>query len=175
MRTTVKIEGLSGLEAGLRSLGTAATMRNVMRRALVKAGEPIAQTARSLVPVDSGQLKDSIIVSARLNSKVGVSEYAKAMRETQDKSAALGAMRDARRAMKGSLPDVVMYVGAGPVPHAHLVEFGSVHNKPQPFMRPAWDQHKDQLVGIIQSEMKVEIGKAAARAARKLAKAKAGK
>src|SRR5690606_2344940 len=66
---------------------------------------------------------------------------------------------------------VEVFVGAGPVPHAHLQEFGTAHHGPQPFARPAWDAAKGGAIDTVKSEMWSEIEKAAKRLARKAAKA----
>ena len=64
----VRIEGLSELKAALRALPDA-TAKNVVRRVLSKRGEPIAERARQLVPVDKGELKASIAVSTKLTRR----------------------------------------------------------------------------------------------------------
>ena len=92
---------------------------------LTKAGQPIAEKARELVPVDQGDLKQSISVSARIKNKVGNAEFSAAMRAGLGKAAAVRAMRDARRADGGSFAE--MFVGPA-VPqgfYGHLVEFGT--------------------------------------------------
>ena len=51
-----------------------------------------------------------------------------------------------------------------------LMEFGTRHQAPQPFMRPAWDAHKGRLVDDIGADMWVEIQKAVKRKAARDAK-----
>lgn len=41
---------------------------------------------------------------------------------------------------------------------------------PQPFMRPAWDEKKDEVLELIRTELGDEITKAAARLAKKAAR-----
>ncbi len=36
-----------------------------------------------------------------------------------------------------------------PVKYAHLVEFGTVHSRPFPFMRPAWDANRGKIGAIL--------------------------
>lgn len=62
--TAWKVEGLRELEDALMALPRA-TARNVCRRALKKAAEPIAEKARAKAPVDESDLRDSIAVSER--------------------------------------------------------------------------------------------------------------
>lgn len=172
MAARVKVEGLRELDEALGQM-TKATARNVLKRTLVRAGQPIADAAREKVPVRSGKLRDSIIVSTKLANPAGKAEFAAEMRNSGDKVKAVGAMRAARRAAGGGA-FAEMYVGAGQLPHAHLVEFGSIHNEPpQPYMRPAWDATKQTSLEIIKDALGEEIAKAAARAAKKAARAAA--
>jgi len=168
-KTTVRVEGLRELDAALAELPKAVA-RNTLRRVLKKAGQPIAEKARQLAPVDTGRLRDSINVSPKLGTKAGQKEYAAAMKQGLGQEAAVAAMRDARRAAKGEGSFAEMYVGPGRQPHAHLQEFGSVNNRPHPFMRPAWDANKDEALEIIKRDLGGEIAKAAKRVARRKAK-----
>jgi HK97 gp10 family phage protein len=154
----VKIEGLKELQTALQELPKA-TARNVMRRILKARGKPIAEAARKHVPVDQGDLKDSIAVSTTLSKRQ------KRMHRKPDKD------------------DVEVYVGPGPHPQAHWLEFGtderthasgkSVGDVPKkPFMRPAWDSQRRGLLVGIKTDLWAEIKKAADRLARKAAKAK---
>ena len=165
---TVKTEGFKELEAALMEFPRA-TAKNVARRALMRAGEPIAKRARELVPVDTGGLRDSIVVSTKLANKPGAGAFAAAMRGGATKAEAGAAMRAAAGDGRSS---VEMHIGAGQLPHAHLIEFGSVNNSPQPYLRPAWDEGKQKVLDDIRKFMGEEIAKAAQRAARKALKAK---
>lgn len=151
-RQTVKITGLRELENALRELPKA-TGKNVLRRVLRKRAEPMADAARSSAPDDpatgAGDLRSSIAVSTKL-SKRQASLHRKMFRD--DKAA------------------VEMFVGAGPVPQATQQEFGNINHGPQPFMRPAWDSGKDQILDGIKDDLAEEIDKAAKRLARKAAK-----
>jgi HK97 gp10 family phage protein len=55
--------------------------------------------------------------------------------------------------------------------YASLVEFGTQHSSPKPFLRPAWDAGKMQVLDGVGDDMWAEIKKALARQARRLAKA----
>lgn len=145
----MKVEGLKEVQTALRQLPDA-TAKNVMRRVLRKAGQPVADRARELAPVDEGDLRDSIVVSTKLSK----------------------AQRQKRR--KSGKNDVEIFVGAGAKPHAHLQEFGTSFHPAKPFLRPAWDQLKRQVLDGIKDDMWAEIRKAAERLARKAAKVKKG-
>jgi HK97 gp10 family phage protein len=143
----VKIEGLSELKAALRALPDA-TAKNVVRRVLRKRGEPVAERARQLVPVDKGELKASIGVSTKLTR------------------------RQRARHQKFGPEDIEVFIGAGPHPQAHMQEFGTVKDPRQPYLRPAWDAERMGVLEGIKEDLWVEIEKAAARRARRTARAK---
>lgn len=191
MKVTVSTSGFRELEKSLAQFEKQSTQKAVARRALSKAAQPIAAKMRQKAPRDDGQLQDNIAVSTRVKNEAGNAAYASVMRETGglDKETAVAAMRDARRAAKGTVPMVYMYVGPTvKAPHAHLVEFGTAPHTnggqfagtdhpgtaPQPFARPAWDEEKDATIARIAKEMGEEIMKAAKRAANKAAKAAKG-
>ena len=148
MTVTVKIEGLSELKTAIEQLPKA-TGKSVMRKVLLARAKPIAAAAKSYVPVESGELRDSIIASTRLSKRQ-------------------------KRDAKETASYVEVYAGAGPLPHAHLVEFGSVHNQPQPYMRPAWDNNKGTLLDAIKEDLWTEIQKAVDKLARKGARGSEG-
>lgn len=138
-----KLEGLKELEQALGQLPRA-TQRNVLRRVLEDAGEPIAQAARARAPRDVGNLIESIDVSPRLTRR--------------------------QKARHQKVAGVEMHVGAGANPQAITQEFGTFSNAPQPFMRPAYDAEKVGSMNIIYHSLWGEIEKAAQRAARKAAR-----
>lgn len=145
MFDAVVIEGLSELQDALRELPDA-TSRNVLRRVAKEVLTPIADRARQLVPVHDGRLRDSIVVSDKLSRR----QKSQFQREDPD--------------------DVVMFVGAGALPQAHMMEFGTIDITPRPFLRPAWDGGQEQLTGSLREKLWEQIEKAAERAARKAAK-----
>lgn len=182
----VKLSGFKELEAALLDLDKAATRKTVARNTLKKAGAPVADAMRSKAPVDEGVLAKSIMVSTKIKGEAGKAAYAKTMRETAgNKALAVKSMRDARRAVKGSIPPVMMFVGPGDRAfHAHMVEFGTAPHinggkfagsqhpgtSPQPFVRPAWDATKDEVLRRISDELRAQIMKAAARQAKRRAR-----
>lgn len=168
MKVAVQVTGLKELDAALGQLPKSIA-RNVLMRVLKKAGEPMAQAARANAPVASGKLRRSIVVSPRLKNSVGKSEFAAAMRAGLGVGAARQALRDARRASPGK-SFAEMYVGTaagtGVVRYAHLVEFGSSKQPPNPFMRPAFDSESSTALVIIRRELGNEVIAAARRIGR---------
>lgn len=169
MTVTVKTQGFRELERALLELPRA-TAKNVAKRALLKAAAPVVDQAKALVPVRTGNLRDSIKAIALSNNAAGRAAYASAMRQGLGQDAARGALRAAQRASNGQSITTVA-VGPGQQPHAHLVEFGSVNNAPQPYLRPAWDANKQKVLDSIGETLGDEIMKTAKRLARKAAKA----
>jgi len=146
----VKIEGLKELEAALSQLPTA-TGKNVLKRVLLARGRPIAEAAAASADRVSGALARSFGVSTVLSSR----QKGLHKKMFADEKAA-----------------VEVFVGAGPLPQAHLEEFGSTHNAPSPMLRPAWDGGRDAALDGIADDLWKEIEAAAARLAKKAAKLK---
>lgn len=169
MSMVVQVSGLAALDRALAELPKA-TARNVLKRTLEKAAVPIVDEAKRLVPVNTGKLRDSIEASPKIKNKVGSSEFASAMRAGLGKDAAVSALRSARRAAKGQGSFAEIFVGPargkGAIRYAHIMEFGSVKDAPQPYMRPAWDATKRRALDIIKAELGNEIIKTARRLGR---------
>ena len=148
--------GVYGLAETLRALRTfpeVATQRNTLRRALVKAAEPIAVAARALAPDDpktpAPDLKSSIMVATQLTKR-----HRKGEKENE----------------------VEVYVGPTRVPgrfvlnYASFAEYGTANTPAHPYLRPAWEQQKGAVMEILARELRVEFDKTAARLSRKAAK-----
>jgi HK97 gp10 family phage protein len=143
---TFKLEGLEDTVANLEALASQPTRRNVVRRTLLAAGEPTADLAARLAPHERGVLSFSIVVSTTLT----------------------------RRHRRDKVNEVEVYIGPsggqGALFYASHREFGTVLLPASPYMRPAWESTKGQVLGLIISGLKAEIEKAAARASRKAAR-----
>ena len=147
---TVKVEltGFAELDAALGELRQPVA-KAVMRRALVQAAEPTVEAAKAMAPRDDGDLDDSITASHRLSPR----------------QAGLH-----RKAVRDDRASAEAFVGAGPVPQAHLQEFGTFKDAPQPFMRPAWEGTKMEVLRRLADTLRDEIAKSVARARRKAAR-----
>lgn len=148
-RTVVKVEGLKAVEAALGDLPKA-TGKNVLRRVALARLEPMAEEARRRAPEEDSDLKDSIAVSTKS------SRYAKWKSRKQN--------------------TVEAYMGPGgegsghAPPQGSLQEFGTSRHAAQPFMRPAWDGGKADLLDGIADDLWSEINKASARLEKKAAR-----
>jgi HK97 gp10 family phage protein len=146
----LELSGGLDLEKALMDLKTTVA-KGVTTRALKKAAQPVADAAERHVPVRTGALKESIEVSTRL------------------------ARREKRFSSRKAPDEVRVHVGASYKlgrrgRHSHLVEFGTVNQAAEPYMRPAWEETKDQLLADLAQSMRVEFDKAVARAQRKAAR-----
>ena len=103
---------------------------------LIKQGEMIAGTMRQIVPVDSGELRDSIAVTPPDSSTPPYSTPGGSFVVPETSVAVTAGGKDAR--------------------HARLVEYGTVKTDAQPFFWPAVRLHNKKAKAAI----KRSIGKA---------------
>lgn len=138
-----KWHGLKELDNALKQLPSA-FHKQVLNAALRKAGKPVVDHVRSSgdTPRRSGFLAASVKVGTSLS----------------------------RRQKRSRIKEAQAEVFIGPTypygAHGHLLEFGTVKMKARPFMRPAWDATKHQVLKIFAEELK----KAISRKAKSLAK-----
>ncbi len=147
-KSTVKIDGLKELERALSNLPKA-TGKATLRKVLKEAGEPLAQSMRSLAPKDEYHLSESIDVGTRLTRR----------------------QRSLHKAQGGGQDFSEAFVGANN-PAGVQQEFGNENHTAQPFARPAWDSQKNNVLHIITHRLWTAIEEAAARVAKKAAKGK---
>lgn len=174
MKTSVKIEGLKELDAAMGELGKSAA-RGVLRRTLVKAAEPMRAAAERNAPKDTGALAGSIIVTSKIDNRAGKKEYGAVMAAGGSKSAAVQALRDARRAKGIGESFAEAFLGPAKAGKrgsikAMVQEFGSSKQDAQPYMRPAFDAEVNTVLGNIKGELTTEIDKAVARARKRALK-----
>lgn len=128
-----QLQGLEQFAKNLRSLDLS-KQRAVKVKILMEAAEPIQETAERLVPVsdEAPHLVDHILRKP------------------------LTRVDDEEFGGKRSTFEGEAVVGVGPVKslfYGSFQEFGTVRHKAQPFMRPAWDQHKDGAYRTIQARL----------------------
>lgn len=161
-RGVFRIEGLKELDAALGLLKKAAGKR-LLRKVLMKAAGPMADTAQRLAPVDTGILRKSTVAGTKLTRRQA--RLARKAMGSQRVRQADGSFRTA-----GPATGVEVHVGPSGGPRSIVSEFGSSDTPAQPFMRPAFDAHKNTSLASIGADLTVEIERAAARAARKAAR-----
>ena len=149
MKASFSVDGLRDIDNALADLPRA-TSKAVMRRALRKQLEPVAQTANDLW--------------------AGADDSAFAVSEKLDR-------RQPR--WEASPTEVVMHVGSTrAAPHAHLIEFGTeprYHESgkfvgavaPDPSLGPAWETHHRSVIAGIAEELGRELAATMARRAKR--------
>lgn len=138
-----RVEGLRDLEEALAEFPKA-TGKAVLRRALMKAGQPIADSAAARAPRLRGKLQMSIGTGTKLSRRQ------KSQHQPQS--------------------TVEIFVGAGALVQAITQEFGTRNHPPKAFMRPAWDENRMAALNSIKDELADEIMKTARRRAQKAAR-----
>ncbi|SMO64035.1 HK97-gp10 family putative phage morphogenesis protein [Paracoccus laeviglucosivorans] len=160
----MSVQGLAELEKSLDNLSKSVG-RSVLRQSLRKAAEPMKEKAKSLAPVDDGDLRDSIIIGGLLNKS---QKRARRRLTAEERSA------------------IELYVGPSYKlgqggRHGHLVEFGTAPHiqggvfkgskhpgtAPQPFMRPAYDAEARPTVARLGPILMQFIERAAKRQAKR--------
>jgi HK97 gp10 family phage protein len=164
---SMTVEGLSDLEAALKDLPKA-TAKNCIRRSLVAAAQPIVDEATQLIRVR--RIQPSIAVSKIkfTAGNVGKQAFAEAMARGATREEA-GQAAHAANAATDDDPNITSGVAqVGPTRAAFYgFEFGTIHQAPKPFMRPAWDNHKLEALELIKTELKNQIEKARIRIVQK--------
>jgi hypothetical protein len=147
--TKFRIEGLSEINRALGQLPKATG-----RAALVRVGkrrlEPLLATAKAAVPVEEGELRDSLIISTQQGT------HGQRKRRFADRST------------------VEVMMGPSGDQHGHAVpqEFGSINNPPAGYMRKAWDQHNAGMLNGIADDLGETVTKAARRHSARMARKK---
>jgi HK97 gp10 family phage protein len=150
LHLTVHVDGLDGILEALEEISKIATEKNIVRRALIDAAEPIRATWAELAPYDATDiglhLRDSVVVSEKTVSK--------------DKDV-------------GPPGGVTVYVGPAanlPRHHGIFMEFGTFKDIAQPSGRPAYDAKKYESLNLIGFFMWVQIDATAQRLSRRAAR-----
>lgn len=128
----MKLVVSKNLKSNLKAMGKALTRKTltpIMRENL----QPMAEDMRSHAAVGTGEMAKSVRVSNRLS---------KTQRSKLDRIA-----------------PIEMYVGPGPLPQAIQEEFGNFHQRPRPFIRPAFDAGADKAMrGIAEDGIDAILG-----------------
>lgn len=153
--------GVEETAANLRAIGKDVTIRAAMRRELRKAALPTLEMAKRNAPAEKGWMREGISLTGTL-----------ARRQR----------RGGKYARSNDTNTVQMFLGAKPKGPAVLNEFGTgprYHKKTgkfvgaapaQPFLRPAWESDKMNVLDRFTRGIGPALEKAAKRAARKRAK-----
>lgn len=146
--------GFSEMDVVLRELKRS-TAKGVARRAMKFALKPVADAAASAAP--SPREAAAIEISSKLSKNQARSNPDRDTDTVQN-----------------------LFVGSNSK-LAHLFEFGTAERRhksgkgtgsmsPRPFMRPAWDGNSGEVLNRLRDQLRIEIEKTLARAAKKAAK-----
>lgn len=150
---TIKLEGFRELERALSELPKA-TGKNVLRRVAKGALEPMADVAAARAPSRTGKLAYSIAVSEKSTPRAKWNK---------------GKFRSARS--NGIVMAMGPASGLGTLEYAAFDEFGTIDTPTFAYMRAAWDVGAYPALEYIKANLAQEIGKSAAKLAKKRAKA----
>lgn len=140
----LKVEGLKELRDKVLALGPE-TGPKVLRAAARAAMQPVLEEARRLVPVDSGLMRDSIVLSSKIPksgdtvTRVGI----RIKKQRRPNLRGLRVSKSTRRAVNRMSAHW----------RWHFIEFGTVRQKARPFLRPALATHKDRVIASIKAEI----------------------
>lgn len=156
----VKLLGYQGLIRAFEELPKA-TGKNVLRRVLIKRGQPIAAHASAIAPDDPATPGKSIrFIAGTVLTKRQRGLHRKAF-------------KDDRASVEVFVGQDVPPGGKASDPAGVQQEFGNINHGPQPSLRPAWDAGKAAVFDGITDDIGREIAKAAKRLAAKSARAAA--
>lgn len=142
MTTAVRIEGLKELNDKLRTLEPK-LQRKTLGKALRKAGQPVLEESKRLVPVDTGRLRDALKLRGKGPSKKRPHRQSVSVASPTRKALKLAS--DAR----GYYPAVIEYGAAG-------------RNIPaQPYLRPALANKQTEVLTTLKEELAKGVLKAA--------------
>jgi len=147
MAVTVSFKGGKELEAALAELGRSVGKRTA-ERALEKAAEPIRDEWIRLAPEKDGDLRKAI--------KIGRAVKGIQKRVAKDQAVRFIGIDESQ--------DRRLHI------YAEIQEFGNKSNPAQPAGRPAWESKKGAALDRLADDLRAEIEKSAARAARKSAR-----
>ena len=143
----IQVDGLQELEAKLVALGKKEAPK-LLRKALRKGGKIVADDAKTRIPTGgTGALAASIGMMAR-KGKYGNVETMFVGPRMKNPTALALANQNRSKKIAG------IYYG-------HMVEEGSVHNTPTPFMRPALDTNANEVLRVVVTELNRSIDRVA--------------
>lgn len=135
-----KLIGDEDLIKRLKKLEKEAQRRKIVRKAMRKASAAVKKKAQELAPKKTGLLR-------------------KAMKNKVIKTMSGKVYVDPKVKEESFVDENGKQHFLQPSKYAHLVEFGTKHSPPHPFMRRALTQTHDSAVEIIRVEVKKELDK----------------
>lgn len=172
MTATFKTSGFKELEAELAGFAQKATSRRVGLRALNKAAEPIRDRAKELAPDDPATGEGKYLKEA---IKIGRAAGA-AQKDGNSGSVVTtfigidGSVKPAKPSTKRLTKKGTGKPGGGVAAYSIFQELGTSSRPAQPYLRPAFEEKKQEAVENMAEILREEIIATKARAARKAAR-----
>ena len=145
--------GVKALHDKLLELADLGTAKKELRAAVRYAIRPMVKTARSMAPRDTGDLQVSI-GGGTIVPKTGDVVISAGVRIAGRKI--VGEVAETITFEDGSTMDWVVKRNRSAAWRWHFAEFGTVKQMAHPFLRPAFDQHAEDMV----TRFKEALGKA---------------
>lgn len=161
-----RVQGLDGVLEALQALPREVASKNggPARAALARGARIIRDEARRLAPVDSGSVRDNIVMKRDTQpQRAGANERYRVGVRGGSLSTYSNTARNRRKGVVGQ-----KYEKAGATYYWRFLEFGTAKMAARPFLRPAFETKKEAALKEIVSS----LSKGIARLARKLAKAR---
>jgi HK97 gp10 family phage protein len=151
----IKVEGVDDI---IRQIEGLAHGKNAAERAALRGGGvPINKAAKRM----AGKAKDTGL----LTKSIGLNVKKVKGQLTARIGPRAGFRATVRRSRKDRFGKTFHRMEvANPLHYAHLVEFGTSHSSAQPFIRPAIEQTKDQVVAAMAASLEKHLMRKAARA-----------
>lgn len=158
MTDTVYVSGLKELQARLRALsdsvGGKAAQKPVaaaLRKAAVILQKACVANIERQGLVLTGTLKNNIVVYKK-KAPPGTVSYGVSVRSKAKKYKDTAANQRAGRS-GGTYKDY------GPLFYARFSEFGTRHEVAKPWMRPAFEEHKNELPEVVRDDLSLRLDK----------------
>jgi len=145
MSKTVSVEliGVKELQAKLLQVADIGKAKKTMRDALRFAMKPLVKTAKRLAPKDKGDLANSIGLTVVIPKSGNVVMSAGIKMKTKRM---VDEVVDIIEFSDGSTADWKVKTNRAAGWRWHFAEYGTVNQAAHPFLRPAFDQHSQELV-----------------------------
>lgn len=135
----IKVDGLQALGAKLRDMGEEMSTK-IARGATGAAAGVVKKSAQAKAPKRTGNLAKNIITKRLGKSQSSLtSEHIVTVRRKRTKG------------QKASGEESAYY--------GQFVEFGSIHNTPKPFLRPAFDENVSKAIDTMKSVISDRIAR----------------
>lgn len=148
---TVKVEGLRQIADALNKLDKKVSTK-IARKAARAGALLIRDEAKRRVPVDTGLLKQNIVVKKFRDRGEGNVRYGIGLISSKAVYRDNKVNRRKGRVGQSYYRDKTFY--------GHMVEFGTIKMKAKPFLRPAFETQKEKAVDVVKQTLLEELDKA---------------